>query len=261
MKNIRIALYLLVLTIVFSSCRIFNPSVMLKTKKDYPYAVAEDTLARDHLIKTGDILTFRLFSNQGFKIIDLSTLDDGNQARQQINSQNAFPYLVEADSSINLPILGRIKIVGFNLKEAEAMLETRYSDYYQEPYILLQIQNRRITVFPGKGGDAKVVPITNEYITIVEALALAGGISDGGKAHRVKVFRGDLKNPEVFEVDMSSAIGLAEANMHYIRANDIVYVEPSYFVAKQVLSAAGQIMALITNSIATYLIVTNFANR
>ena len=82
------------------------------------------------------------------------------------------------------------------------------------------------------------------YITIVEALALAGGISNGGKAHRVKVIRGNLSNPEVYEVDMSTAIGLAEANMHYIRANDMIYVEPNYFVARQLLSGAGRIMSL-----------------
>ena len=261
MKDLKYILILLIATISFSSCRVFNPSVMLKTGRDYPFDEALDSVARDHILKPGDIITFQLFSNQGFKIIDLSTMNEGTQGNQRFNAQTSFPYLVEADSAINLPIIGRIEIAGYDLKQAEQILETKYRDYYQEPYIMLQIQNRRITVFPGRGGDAKVVPITNEYITIVEALALAGGISDGGKAHRVKVFRGGFKNPIVYDVDLSSVEGLSEANMHYIRSNDIIYVEPSYFVAKQVLSATGQIMALITNSIATYLIVTNFASR
>ncbi len=260
-KHIRFALIVLAASIAFSSCRVFNPSIMLKTDRDYSFDAAVDSIPRDHIIKPGDILTFQLFSNQGFKIIDLSTLDEGTQGNQRLNAQTSFPYLVEADSLINLPIIGRIQIAGYDLKEAEMLLENKYSDYYQEPYLILQIQNRRFTIFPGNSGDARVVTITNEYISIVEALALAGGISDGGKAHRVKVFRGDFKNPIVYEVDLSSVEGLSEANMHYIRSNDIIYVEPSYFVAKRVLSAAGQIMALVTNSIATYLVVTNFANR
>ncbi|MDC1222018.1 polysaccharide biosynthesis/export family protein [Salibacteraceae bacterium] len=260
-RQIRFALIVLVASIAFSSCRVFNPSIMLKTDRDYPFDAAVDSIPRDHILMPGDILTFQLFSNQGFKIIDLSTLDEGSQGNQRLNAQTTISYQVESDSSLNLPIIGRIKIAGFDLKEAEFLLEEKYSNYYQEPYIMLQIQNRRVTVFPGRGGDARVIPVTNEYITIVEALALAGGISDGGRAHRVKVFRGGFKNPIVYEVDLSSVEGLSKANMHYIRSNDIIYVEPSYFVAKQVLSAAGQIMALVTNSIATYLVVTNFANR
>ncbi len=260
-QQFRLFLIVMIASVAFSSCRVFNPSVMLKTDRDYPFDEAVDSIPRDHIIKPGDIITFQLFSNQGFKIIDLSTLDEGSQGNQRFNSQTSFPYLVETDSAINLPIIGRMSIAGYDLKEAELLLEKKYRDYYQEPYIMLQIKNRRITVFPGKGGDAKVVPITNEYITIVEALALAGGISDGGKAHKVKVFRGDFKNPLVYDVDLSSVEGLSQANMHYIRSNDIIYVEPSYFVAKQLLSATGQILGLITNSIATYLIVTNFTSR
>ena len=256
----RITLFLGVIALL-SSCRVFDPSVMLRTKRDYPYATASDTMPREYIIQTGDVIKFLLFSNQGFKIIDLSTLEESSRGGQQINIQNAFPYLVESDSSINLPILGRVKLAGYNIKEAENYLEDRYSDYYNEPFVLVQIQNRRVLVFPGAGGDAKVIQITNEYITIVEALDLAGGISNGGKAHSVKVIRGNLSNPEVYEVDMSTAIGLAEANMHYIRANDMIYVEPNYFVARQLLSGAGRIMSLITGSIATYYVVTTFTNR
>lgn len=246
---------------ILSSCRIFNPSVMLRTKKDYPYAVAQDTVPQDYILQKGDLINFRLFSNQGFKIIDLSTMEDANRAGQQLNNQNSFRYLIEADSSINLPIIGRVKIAGYNLKEAEMKLEDYYKDYYNDPYVILEVRNRRITVFPGKGGAAKVVTISDEYITIVEALALAGGISDGGKAHKVKVIRGNLNDPLVYKVDMSSVKGLADANMHFIKANDIIYVEPNYFVGRQVLTTTAQILALVTNSIATYLVVTNFVGN
>lgn len=259
MKGIVIRLAgILLLAGILSSCRVFNPSVMLRTKKHYPYAVAQDSVPNQYVIQKGDILTFRLYSNQGFKIIDLSTMDEGNRSAQQVNVQNVFPYLVDKDSMVNLPILGRVNLAGLNVIEAEEFLEEKYRDYYNEPFILLQVQNRRITVFPGQGGDAKVIPITNDYITIVEALALAGGISTGGKAHKIKVVRGKLNDPEVFEVDLSTAEGLAAANMHYVRANDIIYVQPSYFVGKQLVTTSAQVLALITNSITTYLILNNF---
>lgn len=261
MKRRLVVLFGFIIAISISSCKLFNPSVMLKPKRNYTYAEASDTLPREYILQKGDIVTFRLFSNKGFKIIDLSTMEDGGiGGNNQLNRQNQLQYLIESDSSVNLPIIGRTKIVGFNLKEAELFLEDRFANYYNDPFIRIEVLNRRVIVFPGNGGAANVVPISNEYLTIVEALALAGGISDGGKAHRVRVFRGNLKDPLIYDIDLSSPEGLAEANMIFIRSMDIIYVEPSYFVARKLLTTTGQLLALITNSIATYIVVTNFTN-
>jgi polysaccharide export outer membrane protein len=246
---------------ILSSCRLFDPSIMLKTKRSYPYSIAEDTMPRDYIMQSGDIIVFRLFSNQGFKIIDLTSLDDGARVNNGLSNQNVFTYLIEADSSINLPIIGRVKVAGLNLKEAETFLEDKFSNYYNDPFVMLQVNNRRVIVFPGAGGAAKVIQLQNEYTTIIEALALAGGISTGGKAHKIKVVRGNLKDPEIFWLDLSSADGLKQANLYYIRANDIIYVEPSYFAGKQILQTTSSILGLISSLIVTYLLVVNFTSN
>ena len=256
--RIKPLLILLIVAGLISSCRVFDPSIMLRTKRDYPYAEASDTLKRNYILQAGDILNFRLFSNQGFKIIDLTSLDDGTRSNANLNNQNAFTYLIEVNGAINLPIIGRVEIAGLNLKEAELFLEEKYSNYYNDPYVILQVNNRRMIVFPGTGGDAKVIQITNEYTSIIEALALAGGISKGGRAHRVKLIRGNLKDPEIFELDLSTAEGLKEANLYYVRANDIIYVQPSYFAGRQILSSTSQILGVITSLILTYFLIVQF---
>ena len=126
---------------------------------------------------------------------------------------------------------------------------------------MLQIQNRRITVFPGAGGAAKVIQLENQYITIIEALALAGGISEGGKAYRVKIVRGNFKDPEIFSLDLSTPKGLAEANTYYVRANDILYVQSSYFAGKKILSTTTQILGLVSNIILTYVLIATLNSR
>jgi polysaccharide export outer membrane protein len=233
---------------------------MLRTKKSYPYAEAVDSVAHDYILQSGDIITFRLFSNQGFKIIDLTSIDEGARNNIALNAQNSFTYLVEADSSINLPIIGRMKVGGMNLKEAEAFLEDKYSNYYNEPFVLLQVNNRRVVVFPGAGGAARVIPIENEYTTIIEALALAGGLSTGGKAHKIKVVRGDMNDPQIFKLDLSTAQGLQDANLYYVRANDIIYVEPSYFAGRQILQTTSQVLGVVSSLILTYFLIVQFQN-
>ncbi len=263
-KNMKIQPKTLIALLLFaglmSSCRLFDPSVMLKTKRDYPYALASDTIPDDYIIQPGDILMFRLFSNQGFKIIDLTSLDDGSRVNAGLNNQNAFTYLIEADSSLNLPIIGRAKVAGLNLKEAETFLEDKYSNYYNDPFVMLQVNNRRVIVYPGAGGAAQVINIQNEYTTIIEALALSGGISSGGKAHKIKVLRGNLDNPQVFRLDLSTVEGMKEANLVYVRANDIIYVEPSYFAGKQILQTTSSILGLFSSLIVTYFLIVQVTN-
>jgi len=230
---------------------------MLRTNRSYDYSEASDTLKRNYILQSGDIISFRLFSNQGFKIIDLTSLDEGTRVNVN-NSQNVFTYLIEVNGAINLPIIGRVQIAGLNLKEAELFLEEKYSNYYNDPYVMLQVNNRRMIVFPGTGGDAKVIELQNEYTSIIEALAIAGGISTGGKAHKVKLIRGNLKDPEIYQLDLSTAQGLKEANLYYVRANDIIYVQPSYFAGKQILSSTAQVLGVISSLILTYFLINNF---
>jgi polysaccharide export outer membrane protein len=161
---------------------------------------------------------------------------------------------------VNLPIIGRVKIAGMNLVVAEEFLEEKYSNYYNDPFVVLEVRNRRIVVFPGQGGDARVIDITNEYVTIIEALAMAGGLSEGGKAHRIKVLRGSLDNPTIYKLDLSTTQGLAEANMYYVKANDIIYVEPSYFAGRQILQTTSQVLSLVSSSILTYFLILQLQN-
>lgn len=259
-KYLPLVVFLAMVAGMFSSCRLLNPSVMLRTKANYPYQTATDTVPQVYVIQPGDIVNFRLFSNQGFKIIDLTSLDESGRSQYNMTAQNLFEYQIEPDSMINLPIIGRVKVAGMNLKEAELFLEDKYSNYYNDPFAMIRVINRRIIVYPGSGGSAQVIQLPNQYTTILEALALVGGISEGGRAHKVKVVRGNLADPEVYLLDLSTVEGLKEAKLYYVRANDIIYVQPSYFVGRQILSTTTQLLSLISSTILTYLLVVSLQN-
>lgn len=61
-------------------------------------------------------------------------------------------------------------------------------------------------VFTGRG-SGHVVPLDNEGMSLIEVLGLAGGIT-GSKAYRVKLIRGDLRNPQVFLINLSTIEGM-----------------------------------------------------
>tara|TARA_R110002072_G_scaffold83655_4_gene189753 strand:+ start:1208 stop:1972 length:765 start_codon:yes stop_codon:yes gene_type:complete len=235
-----------------ASCKPLNPSIMFRTPKDYKYTPQQKDTIPEYVIAPNDIISFRLFSNNGIKLVDISESNNNAQQFQQLS--RGLSYLVEYDGKVNLPIIDRVDIQGKTLREAELYLEELYNKDINDAFILLNVDNRRVTVFTGDGGSGTVITLENNNVKLLEAIALAGGISNNGRAARVKLIRGDLSNPEVFKIDLSTIEGLEQANI-ILQANDIIYVEPLGITTRQVLSEISPIFGFLTTAITLFLII------
>ncbi|MBL4709487.1 MAG: polysaccharide biosynthesis/export family protein [Flavobacteriales bacterium] len=223
---------------------------MFETPKDFKYDEYVRDTTREYKIAPNDLVSFRLYPNNGQQLINIS--DDNLQRIQQLNQ--GVNYLVEFDGNINLPLIGRVQIGGMTLREAEFFFETKYSELFNDPFVLLNLINRRVTIFPGSGGDGAVITLTNNNVKLLEALALAGGIADDGRAKRIKLIRGDLSDPQVFLIDLSTIEGISQADI-ILQANDIIYVEPIGVTTRQVLSEISPILGLFTSIITLYFVI------
>jgi polysaccharide biosynthesis/export protein len=236
---------LLLSMILLSSCQILNPERMLRTPKGYNFADAPaDTLQQEYLLAPNDQLYFRLFTNDGERLIDpISPLN------QQLRGEQT--YMIEFDGKVKLPVLGRVVLSGMTLREAEHFLESEYTQYYNRPYVKLHVTNHRVTIFPGgRGGASTVIYLENTNTNILEALALAGGIADG-RANRIKIIRGNLDDPQVFLIDLSTLEGVRNADM-IIQANDIIYVEPRERIPQRILENVTPYLSLVTTALLVY---------
>jgi len=223
---------------------------MLKTGSNYHYSTLTDSSkSKEYKISPNDIVEFSIYTNNGFKLIDLTSLNNSNSG---IRLLNTLEYLVEIDGYCKLPIIGRTKLSGLTIHETELMLEEKYSAYYKEPFVLLSVNNKRIIIFPGSAGDARVIQLRNNNTTLIEAIALAGGIADDGKARQVKLIRQNGDNHDVFLIDLSKIEGIREASM-IVQANDIIYIEPRKKISTRLVQELVPIVSLIIN---LYVILT-----
>ena len=90
-------------------------------------------------------------------------------------------YLVRQDGTSNLPVLGSISVAEKTIVELEEEIRVLLSENYINPFVQIRVTNQRVIIFPGKG-DAQVVGITNANTSLLEAIALAGGIRDEGQS-------------------------------------------------------------------------------
>jgi polysaccharide biosynthesis/export protein len=246
---------LLFIAIWFSSCKYFRSNLMLRTPKNYTYDKIVDSISeQDFKIEANAVISVKIFANDGFRIIDMTSSTNSNAASIRFE----FDYVVDSKGYVKLPLIGNVKIAGLNIIESQNFLEQLYAEYYVKPFVTVKVMNKRVIVFPGNGGDAKVLGISNNNTTIIEAIALAGGIAVDGKSYKVKLIRNyRTETPKVYLMDLSSIDGLAVGNS-IVQANDIIYIEPRYRVARTLVSEITPVLSLITSTILLYGIFSRF---
>lgn len=239
--------------VMLSGCAI-NRDIMFKTPRDYQFDTVSDTLERQFTIQPDDILSFRMYANDGFKMVDMV-----NEQQTSINSVNRiqFQYLVYPDGHAKLPVVGDVQVAGLTVQQAELMLEERFATYYQKPFVLLTVSNRRVVVFPGGGGDAKVIILENNNTTLLEVLARAGGIAKRGDARKVKLFRRIGDKRKVLQFDLSDIDNLRYADL-VMQADDVLYVQPNPELARGILQEITPLITLLSSVVLVWGIVRTF---
>lgn len=242
-------------TLFFNSCKVFYSNVMLQTPKDFKYNEIKKNLPSEFKITVHDILSFKLLSNDGFKAVDLNSYMGSENG---IEKGGGLSFIVEIDGTIKLPVIGKTKVEGMTPREAELFLEEKFSEFYIKPFVVLKVTNRRVILFPGTDGAAKIVPISNTSTTLLELIAGSGGIPVTGKAFSIKVIRGNLDNPEVFLVDFSTLEGVKKGNM-IMQSNDIVYIDTRPRIARNLSQEIVPYFALVNTLIVAFTLYKNFS--
>ena len=202
---------------------------------------------RNYVIQKNDYLKLNVYTNKGELIIDpdLSLMKD-IQA-QNMQRRPDPDYLVDLNGVAKFPMIGELKVEGLTIRQAEAILQKEYSNYYTDPFVVLQYTNKRVVVLGAMGGF--VIPLVNENVTLVEILAHATGLNNDSKAQNIRVLRGE----EFFVADLSTIEGYRQTNM-IMQPGDIVYVEP---VRRPVSESSRDYLPLISmiTSLTTLIIV------
>lgn len=223
---------------------------MFQTGIDYQYAKKPDsTTIAEYKISANDILSFTIYSNDGFKLIDLTAF--GSSSGGAANS-----ILVESDGNAKLPILGRKKLMGLTIREAEQMLEESYSAFYVKPFVIAKVMNRKVILFPGGTGEAKVIELKDNNTTLIDVIAGSGGISENGKAKKVKLIRNVNKKHEVYLIDLSTIKGINDSYI-VLQANDIIYIEPRKRISRNVLQEMVPILSLLSTTVLAFTLINN----
>lgn len=179
-----------------------------------------------------------------------------------VNSQAGITYFqVNKDGMIHFPILGDLKVEGMTRNQIESMIEQKLitGNHVKDPSVSVKLMSFKVTVL-GEVTNPGVIKLTNERLTILEALGMAGDLQPSGQRQNILVMRDVNGVRQPYVLDLTDARNILNSPCYYLQQNDVVYVQPNSAIkvkgsaATTYLSTTGTFVS-IAASILSLLVV------
>ncbi len=241
MRNLSYLLILIVLALTMQSCRplsevtYFQPFDSTTVQKG-PGKVIYPNFNKDTAkitkvdfeatIQPHDIISIFVnsLSPEASSFFNTMSITERPQSGDNFTTRPNVGYLVDAYGDIEMPLVGKMHIGGYTTQVARDTIASRLDKFLQYPTVRLYIENFRVTIL-GEVYRPGVYSVTNEKITIPEALGQAGDMTIYGNRKKVLLIREENGIKSYINVDITRR-DLFSSPYYYLHSGDILYVTP-----------------------------------
>ncbi len=137
------------------------------------------------------------------------------------------------DGTVNLPLIESVVLGGKTIDQATALIRDELAkDFLVNPRVTITVMEQAKRKFTVMGHVAKTGPYEftgGETITLIQAIAMAGGPTTKGKLSKVTVARPVGNQFQIFEMDAESSARDPKARGFEIQPNDVITVPEKIF--------------------------------
>ncbi|RYY64182.1 MAG: polysaccharide export protein [Chitinophagaceae bacterium] len=212
--------YIFVVALLAASCkpqRVLHN--YLEDIKDTSFK--REVLLADPVIQKNDLLSIKVSSAslnpQTDQLYNLTATSQGSGLQQEPG------YLVDVYGNIEMPRIGQLHVEGLTKTELEKTVKAKLKDVLTQPSVTIRFLNFRITVL-GEVARPGVQTIPTERLNILEAVGMAGGITEFGTIQRVRVLRENNGRRETAVLDLTTK-KVFEDPYYQLQQNDVVLVD------------------------------------
>ncbi len=180
----------------------------------------------EYKIQKQDILYIKVYTLNR-EVSDLINQTAANYQQNLFQNETSLfinGYSVNDSGYVEIPVLGKIKIVDMTIDKATESIRQRADQYLKDATIIVKLISFKFTVM-GEVNRPGVYRNFNNQLTVLEAISMAGDITDYGNRKQVLVLRPTFSGTVTFRLDLTDS-KILTSNGFFLLPNDIVYVEP-----------------------------------
>lgn len=241
--------------VLMSSCSYKGKNVLLKENIKLPedslktVFVSNNTQKYDtYTIRAYDLIFIRNLQNPG--------LIGGESSFYAANPKEAN-FRVELDGNVNLPVIGKVMVIGLTRSEASDKIEKLYKEkLFNDPIIELKIASLKVTLLGDVGAPGNYLLEKEDY-DLIDILGEVGGLKEKADPKNIRIIRGNRENPEIIYANLTNINTLKNPKLK-LRDGDIILVQKQKFYERfDKIQAYSILASLGVTLLNTYIILRN----
>ena len=221
---LKITILLSIIFIIFSCTPLKRIIYVQQKNKNIKDTVLNTTISK-YKLQSGDNL-----------FITIKGTDEKLDQYFNISGRDVYPNYTELgaflksnvinDSGfVTIPIIGRFYLKGKTIVEATDLIQVEVDKYLIKGSVIIKLVNFKISVL-GEVKKPGTFYANTDYLNVLQAIGLAGDLTDYGNRNKVKIIRTFTDSTVVKYIDITSDEVL-ENEFYILQPNDIIYIEPN----------------------------------
>jgi polysaccharide export outer membrane protein len=246
----------IIFSILFSSCYYNKRLVYLQ---DCDYSASRATLVENkrspYRLQPADILSVQIKSSAEKEITGIFNIATQNSMFANPGSLFLDGYSIDASGKITLPTLGELTVKDLTAEEAQKLIQLNVNKYLNNAIAIVKLISFKVTVL-GEVKNPGYYFVYNNQATALEALGMAGDLTNFGSRKNVKLIRQRPSGSEVILLDLTDP-NLLKSEYFFLKPGDVIYVEPLKARSKR---SNLEVLSVVFSALTTGILILSYVS-
>jgi polysaccharide export outer membrane protein len=224
-----------------------------------PPGLSENTISwTDLYIQPNDILSVKITADNA-ELAAPYNFSIQQNTTGQANALLMQGYLVSNQGTINMPVVGVVKVSGLTINQVELFIQKLLVDkgLLRNPVVICRLVNAKFTVL----GEVKAPGTFTFYennLTLLQALGLAGDLTINGVRKKITIIRTENGKQSYTTIDLTKNDWF-KSPYYFVKPNDVIIVDPNTAKVKSsgIIGNPGNLISIVSVLLSSIILIKN----